>query len=135
MAKRKQRRKYRSGLEEELHNGPLKNLEYEPCKITYTPEEKEYTPDFVQYYVVGLDNEDYRQNWYEVKGRFRTYDEAKKYIAIRKALPPGTILRFILSNPNVKAYPQAKHITLGEWLTKNGFEWCHADEIPEAWTV
>ncbi len=124
---------YKSMLEYELATGPLANLEYEPTKIKYIPEEKEYTPDFVQGVADGPGNEDFRNVWYEVKGRMRTYDELKKYVAVRKALPAGTILRFILSNPGVKAYPQSTKITLGEWLTKNGFEWCSSDAIPEDW--
>ncbi len=124
---------YKSQLEYDLHKGPLKGLAYEPCKLEYVPETKDYTPDFVQYGANGEGNEDHWQVWYEVKGRCRTFDELKKYIAVRKALPRTTILRFILSNPDVKAYPQSKKMTLGNWLTKNGFEWCSIDAIPESW--
>lgn len=121
---------YKSFIEYELATGPLKNLQYEGTKIEYIPETKEYTPDFV-----SSDG----GFWYEVKGRMRTYDELKKYISVRRALDEATDimgetkLRFILSNPDVKAYPQSKKITLGQWLTKHGFEWCSIEEIPDEW--
>lgn len=112
----------RSKLEERLAEGPLKNLKYEPFTVEYESL-NDYTPDFV-----GEDE----NIWYEVKGRPRTFQEVKKYIFIKECWPKVR-LRFILSNPNVRAYPQAKKLTLGEWCTKHGFEWCDAENIPEEW--
>lgn len=127
---------YKSYIEYELATGPLKNLDYEPFIIEYTPEPREYTPDFVGKPWHNPYTGTIITYWYEVKGRCRTFEELKKYIGVRRALEehrPGTILRFILSNPDVKAYPQSKKITLGQWLTKNNFEWCSIDNIPEEW--
>lgn len=115
------RRRFKSGLELRLAEGPLKKLKYEPFSIPFTMH-KDYTPDFV-----GSD----KNIWYEAKGRARTFDEMKKYLAIKEQYPQVT-LRFIITNPNVKAYPQVK-LTLGEWLTKHGFEWCTEDKVPKSW--
>ncbi|MCI0527237.1 MAG: hypothetical protein L0Y56_07320, partial [Nitrospira sp.] len=67
----------------------------------------------------------------EVKGRFRTYEDARKHLAVRE-YNPEVDLRFVLSNPEVKAYPGSRQ-TLGDWLTKHGFEWCQETAIPRDW--
>lgn len=112
---------YRSKLEKEIAKR-LKGFEYEPFSVEYW-QPKKYTPDFV--------HPKNQKIWYEVKGFFRSHDEAKKYINIRDS-NPDIELRFIISNPNIKAYPRVK-IKMGEWLTKNGFAWCRSDDIPKDW--
>jgi len=112
---------YRSGLEREVSEH-LEGFEHEPFVIAYHAPKK-YTPDFV--------HPDNPSVWYEVKGYFRTHDEAKKYVHIQND-HPNIELRFIIKNPNIRAYPGVK-ITMGEWLTKNGFKWCTVEDIPDAW--
>lgn len=114
---------YRSNFEHELATGPLKKLRYEPddAVVEYSIEKK-YKPDFV-----GKDP----TILYEAKGRFRTYEEAMKYVWVVRSNPDITI-RFIVGNPANRAYPQTK-MTMGDWLTKQGFEWCTKDEVPKAW--
>ncbi len=112
---------FRSGLEQEVSRKLGKFL-YEPFSAKYW-QPKSYTPDFV--------HPENQNVWYEVKGFFRSHDEAKKYIHIRDS-NPNIELRFIVSNPNIKAYPKVK-IKMGEWLTKHGFKWCTKDNIPESW--
>lgn len=99
--------------------------EYEPkwSKLDYVISGKTYLPDFVDRTDPTI--------VYEAKGYFRTFDEAKKYIHIR-ASHPNINIRFIVGNPNSRAYPQSKQ-TMGDWLTKQGFEWATEDSIPEDW--
>ena len=122
---RKYPKPYRSGLEHRLHSGPLKNLLYEPkgSHLTYVIPNRTYVPDFV--------DPNNSKIIYEAKGRFRTFQEAMKYIYVRDSNPEYTI-RFIISNPNNRAYPQVK-MTMGEFLDKYGFEWATEEDIPDDW--
>lgn len=117
-------KKYRSGLEERLHEGPLKDLEHEPkwAEVKYIIPAT-YKPDFV--------HEDHPAILYEAKGRFRTFAEAKKYVHVVESNPELEI-RFILSKRNSRAYPQTK-MTMEKWLDKYNFLWCYADDVPEDW--
>ena len=122
-AKRKAAKKlgYKSGLEMDLHLGPLKSCEYEPpsARILYTSEHY-YKPDFVHPSNPAV--------LFEAKGHFREYQEAGKYLAVQKCHPSKQIV-FIFSNPDAKAYPQCRKradgttLSLGEWATRNGFDW------------
>lgn len=127
--KRKPRKKnypapYKSNLEFNLHRGSMKHHEYEPKwgKTDYVIK-KTYNPDFASKSDPDI--------LYEAKGYFRTFDEAKKYIYVRESNPHLTI-RFIIPDPNKRAYPQSK-MKLGDWLTKYGFEWCLDINVPEDW--
>lgn len=113
---------YRSWLEHDLHEGPMCHCEHEPedSKLDYVIT-KTYIPDFVD-----PRNPDVL---YEAKGRFRTHDEAKKYLWVRDTHPDVEI-RFIVVSGNTRAYPQTK-MTLGAWLDKHGFKWCEAKNVPE----
>jgi hypothetical protein len=115
---------YKSGLEQQLHLGLMKNAEYEPAwaEVQYTVT-KTYKPDFAFESQPGI--------VYESKGRFRIFDEAKKYIHVRDS-NPGLVIRFIIPDPKQKAYPQTK-MSLGDWLTKQGFEWCTDTTVPKEW--
>lgn len=114
---------YKSWFEYEVHQ-LMNNHEYEPAwaVASYTIEAK-YHPDLASY------SEPYV--YYEIKGYFRTFEEAKKYIWVRKSHPEIQI-RFIIADPNKRAYPQTR-MKMGDWLTKNGFEWCTKESIPEEW--
>lgn len=99
--------------------------EYEPkwSKLDYVISGKTYQPDFVDPHNPNI--------VYEAKGYFRTFEEAKKYIHVRMC-HPNIIIRFIVGRSNSRAYPQSKQ-TMGDWLTKQGFEWCTEDNVPEEW--
>lgn len=117
-------KKYRSGLESRLATGPLKKCKYEPMALTYTLK-KNYIPDFV-----------YKNIIFEAKGRFRTYAEASKYIAIRLENPEYELI-FIFSDPD-KPMPGAKpradgtKLSHGGWAKKNGFRFYREGNIPRS---
>lgn len=110
LAKRKEKTKYRSKFEEEVDKWFGDRACYECEKIEYEkPSEKHfYTPDFT--------NGNVR---YEVKGRFRDIDEAKKYLFIRDS-NPDLDLRFIIASEKTMM-PRSKKTTIKQWLEKNGF--------------
>ena len=115
-------KKYRSGLESRLHMGPLKKCAYEPMALSYM-QKKEYIPDFC-----------YKNILFEAKGRFRTYAEASKYIAVREHNPEYEII-FVFSNPNTpmpgsKPRKDGTKMTHGEWAKKNGFRFYTEVTIP-----
>lgn len=123
---------YRSKLEKQVGGLLGDQAEYEPDQWEYDMI-KTYTPDFaLSGDALGI--------WLEVKGRFRTFDEAAKYIAIRNCWGHGYELVFVISNPDVRAYPQARRrkdgtfLTLANWLDKNGFRWVTADRVKEVLT-
>jgi hypothetical protein len=113
---------YRSGFESRLHKGPLSKCTYEPMSLTYV-QEKSYIPDFV-----------YKKYIFEAKGRFRTYAEASKYIAVKNFNPDYELI-FIFSDPK-KAMPGAQprkdgsKMSHGEWAAKNGFRYFTETTIP-----
>lgn len=112
---------YKSGLEQELHEGPLKSCDYEPptSRQLYTTEHY-YYPDFVHPNAPSV--------LFEAKGRFRTYSEAQKYINVKRSNPHLTIV-FVFPNPHQRAYAQCRKradgtvLSLAEWAEKQGFEW------------
>lgn len=132
---------YDSGLEMALHygkNAPLRNWEFHPKDVIEYTEPSTYQIDFktkigkVTYFV-------------ETKGRFRTRAESKKYLWIRKALQPHHELIFVFmevpSSPDKTAFmPGARprkdgtKQTLGEWATKNDFQWYTHTNLPRRFT-
>jgi len=120
--------KYKSRLEERLGNGVLRNLKYEPIKLTYS-QEKTYIPDFVNERLNII---------FEVKGYFRTSAEARKYVDAQRC-NPGWSFVFIFSDPN-KPLPWAKkrisdgnRMTHGEWAALHGFKYCTEHSIRKEW--
>ena len=117
--------KYKSDLEKRLHQGALKEYNYEPFSKGYVLVKK-YTPDFVH---PSNDNV-----WFESKGRFRTYSECQKYVSIKETYPEVKLI-FIFQNPLTKAYTQCKrrkdgtYMSLGEWADTNGFQYCSEKDI------
>lgn len=117
--------KFRSGLEQRLWEGPLKGIPYEEKTFKYTAiEERKYTPDgFISDKV-----------WLEVKGRFRTRAEARKYQHIQKCYPDVYII-FVLAAREVPLpgatirKKDGKKRTHEEWLTENGFVYCYEDTV------
>lgn len=119
--------RYRSGLEKRIWSGPLKGVPYESKSFPYIAiEERKYTPDGILSDTV----------WIEVKGRFRTRSEAKKYLHIKKCYPLVYII-FILGGKNVPL-PGAKERkrdgrkrTHEDWLSENGFLYCYEGGVEE----
>lgn len=115
-----------SHLEHELKQGGLSSCEWKPNKILYTIK-KHYHPDCV-----------YEDTIIEVKGRFRTSDEAAKYVWLRKSLPKDKELVFVFSSPNCKM-PNARKrkdgtfLTHSEWADKNDFIWYDKNHLPTPW--
>lgn len=108
----------------------LENCLYEPKEYiqNYTIRGT-YLPDFVP------KRED--NVLIEVKGRFRTRQEANKYIAVREDNPEITIV-FVFYDPD-KPMPGARkrkdgsRFTMEEWATKNDFDWYTLKTLPSRW--
>ena len=115
-----------SKLELDLKNGPLAACSWKPDPIDYIIRKK-YNPD-CQYGNVII----------EIKGRFRTSEEARKYVWVRKHLQEGQELVFVFSNPKCKM-PNAKkrkdgtYHTHAEWADKNNFVYYDAKCVPTSW--
>lgn len=114
--------KYRSGFEKRLHERSLKGAEYEPFALSYV-QEKSYIPDFV-----------HKKYLFEAKGRFRTYAEASKYVAVKKHNPEYELI-FIFSDPQkpmpgAPARKDGSKLSHGEWAGKNGFRYFTEHTIP-----
>lgn len=136
MAKRKMPRKrkqqppkpFRSWFEHDFAK-KFNQLDYETLSIDYVSEHK-YTPDFLSGSGKYL---------FELKGRFRSSGEAKKYIDIRRCLPPQYEIVFIFMNPdtpmpNAKRRKDGTKATLREWADRHNFKWATIDTVPKEWT-
>ena len=105
------------------------DADYEPFKIPYTiKRETNYVPDI--YFM-------YNEVTYigEVKGRFRTADEAKKYIDFRRC-NPDIVLFFILERANTALFGAKKRKdgtrrSMEEWIEKNDFEYTYVEELQQ----
>jgi len=119
-----------SWLEYDLHKH-LKACDYHPDCIEYT-QIRNYEPDFVF-------RTKTKTIYIEVKGRFRTRDEARKYVDIRDSLKRNEELRFIFQKPTT-AMPFAKRradgskFTMQEWAKKNGFKFYSPETLPKIWS-
>lgn len=109
------------------YSNRLVDAQYEPFKVPYTiRREANYIPDLyfqhdgIQY--IG-----------EVKGRFRTAEEGKKYIDIRRC-HPDTHIFFILEKPKTPLFGAKKRKdgsrrTMEEWMDKHGFDYTYVNEL------
>ena len=105
----------------------MKDVPYESKKFKYTAiEERVYNPD-------GVITDDIL---IEVKGRFRTRAEARKYLHFRNCYP-NVHLCFVLGGKDVPL-PGAKERkkdgrkrTHEDWLTENGFLYCYEDTVEQ----
>ena len=115
--------KYRSPMERRVHE-VLPTFEYEKLKLDYTTHRK-YIPDFV---------DKKKKILLEVKGFFRQGDD-KKYSSIKECHPDWRMI-FVFSDPSKKARKgglprkDGTYLTLAEWATQNGWEWCTEDNLP-----
>lgn len=128
--KKKPPKGYDSRLEYDLHTKELKDWEYHPKeKIEYVVPST-YEPDFYCETSSGC-------ILVEVKGHFRTRDEASKYVHIRNSLEEQGYpskqkekaeIVFIFQDSNkpmpfVKRRKDGTKQTHGEWASKNGFRY------------
>jgi len=118
--------KYDSNFERTLHEGGLKGCKFHPPRVKYTIK-REYEPDFV-----------YGNILIEAKGRFRDRQESSKYIHIRNALPKGTTLVFVFMNhkasmPGARRRKDGTRQSVGEWATRNLFDWYTPRTLPKHW--
>jgi len=130
--KKKPPKGYDSWFEYEAHQYKLSGCECHSDSITYT-QTKTYHPDFIYH------TEDGYIVYIETKGRFRDFNEYKKYVDIAKSLSWVEELVFVFQDPN-KPMPNAKtrkdgtKLTHGEWAEKNGFTYFTLDTVPKEWS-
>ena len=115
--------KFRSRLEERVRNKLSDKWGYECEKLCYISEH-EYNPDFTSGNV-----------HLEVKGRFRTSGEARKYIDVRRA-NPNCIIIFVFQSdttpmPGAKRRSDGTKRTMSEWATEKGFLWTTESEVSD----
>jgi len=117
----------RSKFEEVLQK-KLKNCDYEPTKVKYKWEAA-YIPDFVPRSDPNI--------LIEVKGRFRTSNEARKYVAVIESNPDKQIvfifMRPDLPMPSAQRRKDGTKRTHAEWAESHGFLWYTIDTIPKEW--
>ena len=127
--KRKVRDKLPSGIDSKLElelSKVMTECDWKPNSIKYTME-KTYNPDAC-----------YGNTIIEIKGRFRTSEEAKKYIWIRDNLPRGKELVFVFSNPRTPM-PRARkrkdgtRRSVSDWANHHGFTWYDSKSLPSEW--
>lgn len=127
--KRKARPKLGSGYDSKLEEDLSKNMgncQWKPDPITYTSVKK-YNPDAR-----------FGNTIIEIKGRFRTHEEAAKYIWIRECLEEGEELVFVFSSPNTPM-PRARkrrdgtRKSVSDWADQHGFKWYSNRTIPDEW--
>lgn len=141
---------YDSRLEYELHNNELKDWEYHPKeKVKYevpSTYEADFRTETCSVGGVGCTQRgcggQHQEILLEVKGRFRTREEASKYIHIREALrqqEKDTEIIFIFQDaskpmPFVKKRKDGTKQSHGEWAEKNGFRYkCLRKGLPKKW--
>lgn len=112
----------------------LRQCHYHTQNVDYVIKKK-YEPDFIFY-----DNDNGKAVYIESKGRFRTREEASKYVAVREALSKFEELVFIFYNPML-SMPGAKVRRDGtkqshcEWAALNDFKFYTIDDLPKEWRV
>lgn len=125
--------KFDSKFEKKLQEGILSFAHYHPDRIEYEIRKTcKYTPDFV-FEIEG------KTIYVEAKGRFRTSDEANKYIHIRKALKPNEELVFLFMKgstpmPNAKRRKNGTKNSMAEWAEKNEFVWYNEETFAEEYS-
>ena len=124
--------KYDSKFEKEVHE-IMQGCEYHPKERLLYIVPKQYEPDFV-YKSRG-------KTWYiEAKGRFRTSEEARKYVIIAETLSPKEELVFLFQRANTpmpgsKRRKDGTRYTMQEWAEKHGFRWYTLNTIPSGWRL
>ena len=132
MNKRKVKPKggYDSWFEHDLHKQQLKACKHHSHKLAYI-QKKTYEPDFVYH-------DGKKVIYIEVKGRFRTSGEARKYVDVKAGLKKNEELVFIFSDPrkpmpNAKARKDGTKRTHGDWADHHQFKHYTRDNTPVEW--
>lgn len=120
---------YDSWLEFDLHQDQLKGCAFHTETIKYV-QERTYEPDFIiQQGSVKV--------YIEVKGRFRTREESRKYIDVIKSLSPNLErLVFIFADsrkpmPGSKKRQDGTRFTHGDWAEKNNIVYYDLHNCPK----
>lgn len=124
--------RYRSKFEQELAEGPLKDVPYECDTVLYeVVKQCQYTPDWT----ITTNTGDVI--YVEAKGRFQLRNgEPYKYNYVRESLNCFEELVFLFQQP-YKPMPNAKErkdgtkITHAEWAEKNEYRWFDRKTIKE----
>lgn len=122
--------KFDSKFEKEAY-AVMRGCKYHPDQTIDYVVPRSYEPDFV-YTTTG------KTVWIEVKGRFRTTDEARKYVCIAQALGPKEELVFLFQKPNTpmpgsRRRKDGTRYTMEQWAEKHGFRWYTLETIPRGW--
>ena len=122
--------KYDSKFEKEVHE-IMQGCEYHPEERLFYLVPKYYEPDFVYKHRT-------KTVYIEAKGRFRTSEEARKYVIISETLSPKEELVFLFQRPNTpmpgsRRRKDGTRYTMEEWADKNGFKWYTIKTIPTGW--
>lgn len=124
-------KEFDSGFEHKLSEALDKGWEHHPARLSYVSSHT-YQPDFKK-------EIDGKVIFIEAKGRFRTRNEASKYIAIRECLAEGEELIFIFQNADTplvgaKRRKDGSRQTHGEWAKINNFRYyCYKEGLPETY--
>lgn len=141
---------YDSRLEYELHKKEFKDWEYHPKdKVKYevpSTYEADFRTEICSEKGLGCTDSrcggKHKEILLEVKGRFRTREEASKYIHIREALnkqEKETEIVFVFQDskkamPFVRRRKDGTKQSHGEWAEKNGFRYeCLRKGLPDKW--
>lgn len=115
--------KFRSRLEQRVAKRLSNQWRYECEELAYISSHI-YNPDFS---ADGVH--------LEVKGRFRTSGEARKYIDVREANPDCCIIFVFQSDttpmPGAKRRADGTKRTMSEWATEKGFLWTTEHEVSD----
>jgi hypothetical protein len=118
-------KKYDSGFEKRLDEGPLSIANYHPDRIPYTFPARNtyYEPDWT-----------YRDWVIEAKGRLRATEKAKYFPIRDRVVELGLKFIFVFQNPHLPM-PGAKKrkdgsiLTHAIWAEKNGFMWTTPEQV------
>jgi len=125
------KQKFDSKFEKEAY-ALMVGCEYHPSQTLEYVLPKTYEPDFVY-------KTKSKTIWIEAKGRFRTSDEARKYVYIAKTLSSKEELVFLFQKPKTpmpgsRRRKNGTRYTMEEWAAKQGFRWYTLNTLPAGWT-
>jgi hypothetical protein len=127
-------KKFDSKFEKEVYAllNKVEGFKYHPQQTIKYTVSRTYEPDFV--YKTRK-----KTVWVEVKGRFRTSDEARKYVCISEALGPKEELVFLFQKPRTpmpgsRRRKDGTRYTMAEWADKKGFRWYSLETVPILWS-
>jgi len=120
---------YDSWLEYDLHQNQLSGCDFHTETIDYT-QHRTYEPDFIM-------QQGSVKVYIEVKGRFRTREEARKYIDVIHSLDPVLErLVFVFADsrkpmPGSKKRQNGTRFSHGDWAEKNNIIYYDLNNCPK----